>query len=120
MTLSPFLEEAIKLRRQQLQYDSWLDYTRAALRLDFLDPRSHDLVHFMSELPPDEQDAIDAVLLERVKNGTLDTRLPCGMNLQEANKSVVKTTGCLCGRMGKTRAGEEIGGADHDTKMPET
>ncbi len=92
----PDLFEVMTLRAKSLGYRTPADYVRALVRYDALVQGGHDVTLPMSHLPDDEQDRIDAQLLELTKRGT-------GKRGQLLSKLIERVTNA-----GKSPSGEEI------------
>ncbi len=63
------LAEAAELRARQLGYASWNAYIKGLIRYDLLVQGPHTATLPMSQLRPEEQDKVDAELLQRAKTG---------------------------------------------------
>jgi len=65
----PDLAEIAALRAKATGYRSWNAYLKGLVRYDALVQGEHSITLPVSELPPAEQDAFDAKLLEITKRG---------------------------------------------------
>ena len=63
------LAEAAEIRAKLLGYKSWTDYLKALIRYDLMIQGPHTITLPISHSRPEEQDALDADLLERCRNG---------------------------------------------------
>lgn len=69
LKLSPDLDEAIERRSKALGYPSLSAYLKGLARYDLLCQGPHTMTKPWSNLPLDEQDKIDAKLLDYSKRG---------------------------------------------------
>lgn len=69
LRLTPDLQAASELRAKQLGYANWSAYIIGLLRYDLLVQGEHTLTLPYSHLPAEEQDRINAKLLDLTKKG---------------------------------------------------
>lgn len=67
--LPPDLADAAEIRAQSLGYSSWNAYIKGLIRYDLMVQGEHSVSLPISRMRPEEQDHIDAELLQRTKDG---------------------------------------------------
>ena len=69
-TKLPFdLADAAEMRAKQLGYPSWNAYIKGLIRYDLMVQGEHSVTLPVARMRPEEQDKIDAELLERTREG---------------------------------------------------
>lgn len=63
------LADAAEMRAKQLGYPSWNAYIKGLIRYDLMVQGSHTVTLPIARMRPEEQDRIDAELLERTREG---------------------------------------------------
>ena len=63
------LADAAEMRARQLGYPSWNAYIKGLIRYDLMVQGGHSVTLPIARMRPEEQDKIDAELLERTREG---------------------------------------------------
>jgi hypothetical protein len=63
------LADAAEMRAKQLGYPSWNAYIKGLIRYDLMVQGSHSVTLPIAQMRPEDQDRIDAELLDRTREG---------------------------------------------------
>lgn len=92
---SPSLAEASAIRVRNLKYPSWNAYIKALVRYDLMIQGEHTVTRPICHLRPEDQDNVDAELLELTKAGN-------GVRGQWLEHAIRRVTGLEeCGKVGE-------------------